>query len=530
MFVREKRVRNRDGSERRYLQLVENYRVEGRVRQRVVANLGRLDRLRGAGELDRLVVSLARYAERTKVVDLAEELGCEWAREWGVPLVCERLLSELGVEAELERALAGRRIRAPLAEAVLALVANRISEPASKLGCDRWLERAHHERFAAVELQHLYRACDLLAELKDELELALWDQRRTLLEQELELVFFDTTTTYFEGERLQGFARFGHSKDRRPDRLQLVVGILCTRQGIPIAHRVFPGNTSDVDALLAAIAELKQRFQVKRVVVVADRGTVGTRTLEALEQAGFDYIVGVRLRKLKAARQVLARAGRYREVAANLRVKQVVHEGVRYIVCHNPEAAAEDAQERAEIVAHLEEALGKGQAHLVGNRGYRRYLRVEPGALTLDRTKINEDARYDGKWVLRTSTELPAEEVALAYKSLWQAERLFRTVKGPLSWRPVYLWTEKRVRGHLVACFLALACEAELFHRLAAQEGERPSYPEVVSDLKALSAIDLSIGQQRYLVRTELRPHAHAAFRAAGLRPPPRVQPLPRSA
>jgi DDE family transposase len=530
MFVREKRVRNRDGSERRYLQLVENYRVEGRVRQRVVANLGRLDRLRGAGELDRLVASLARYAERTKVVDLAEGLRADWAREWGIPLVCERLLDELGVEAELRRGLAGRRIRAPLADAVLALVANRVSEPASKLGCDRWLERAHHARFQALELQHLYRACDLLCELKDELELALWDRRRTLFEQDLELVFFDTTTTYFEGERLEGFARFGHSKDRRPDRLQLVVGILCTRAGIPIAHRVFAGNTSDVDAFLAAIRELKERFQVKRVVVVSDRGTVGKRTLEALQAAGFDSIVGVRLRKLKAARAVLARAGRYREVASNLRVKQVVHEGVRYIVCHNPEAAAEDARERAEIVAHLEQALGKGQAHLVGNRGYRRYLRVAPGALALDRSKIDEDARYDGKWVLRTSTDLPADEVALAYKSLWQAERLFRTVKGPLSWRPVYLWTEKRVRGHLLACFLALVCEAELFLRLAAQEGERPSYPEVVSDLKALSAIDLTIGDQRYLVRTELRPHAHAAFQACGLRPPPRLQPLPAPA
>src|SRR5207253_7817854 len=192
-----------------------------------------------------------------------------------------------------------------------------------------------------------YRACDLLAELQGELELALWDRRRTLFEQELELVFFDTTTTYFEGERLEGWARFGHSKDRRPDRLQLVVGILCTRQGIPIAHRVFAGNTNDVDALLAAISELKQRFQVERVVVVADRGTVGKRTLEALEQAGFDYIVGVRLRKLKAARAVLARAGRYRELAPNLRGKQVLHEGVRYIVCHNPEAAAEAARRRA---------------------------------------------------------------------------------------------------------------------------------------------------------------------------------------
>ncbi len=527
MFVREKRVRNRDGSERRYLQLVENYRAEGRVRQRVVANLGRLDRLRGAGELDRLVASLARYAERTKVVDLAEELQADWAREWGLPLVCERLLDALGVEEVLRRALAGRRVRAPLQDAVLALVANRISEPASKLGCDRWLERAHHKRFAGLELHHLYRACDLLCELKDELELALWDRRRTLLEQELELVFFDTTTTYFEGERLQGFARFGHSKDRRPDRLQLVVGILCARQGIPIAHRVFAGNTSDVDAFLEAIRELQQRFQVKRVVVVSDRGTVGTRTLEALQAAGFDHIVGVRLRKMKAARAVLARAGRYREVASNLRVKQVVHEGVRYIVCHNPEAAAEDARERAEIVAHLEQELGKGQAHLVANRGYRRYLTVAPDALTIDRSKIAEDARYDGKWVLRTSTELPADEVALAYKSLWQAERLFRTVKGPLSWRPIYLWTEKRVRGHLVACFLALVCEAELFLRLAAQEDQRPSYPEVVSDLKALAAIDLTIGQQRYLVRTELRSHAHAAFRATGLRPPPRVQPLP---
>jgi hypothetical protein len=529
MFVREKRAFNRDGSERRYLQLVENYRAGERVRQRVVANLGRLDRLQGAGELDRLLVSLARYAHHATVVDLAEQLAAHWAREWGLPLLCERLLSELGAEDELRRLLAGRRVRAPLLDAVLALVANRISEPCSKLGVERWLERAHHARFEALELQHLYRACDLLAEHKQELELALWDRRRTLLESELELVFFDTTTTYFEGEHLEGFASFGHSKDRRPDRPQLLVGLLCTRSGIPIAHEVFPGNTGDVAAFLAAIAALKARFGVRRVVLVSDRGTVGARTLEALEGAGFDYIVGLRLRKLTAARAVLARAGRYHEVAANLRVKQVIHEGVRYIVCFNPQAAVEDAREREAIVAHLAESLGKGRAHLLGNRGYRRYLSLGADAFTIDRAKVEEDARYDGKWVLRTSTKLPADEVALAYKSLWQAERLFRSLKGPLSWRPIYLWTEKRVRGHLVACFLALVCEAELLRRLGERAEGRPSYPEVISDLKALSAIELTVGEQRYLVRTELRPHAHAAFAAVGLRPPPRVQQLPTS-
>jgi len=310
--------------------------------------------------------------------------------------------------------------------------------------------------------------------------------------------------------------------------------LVMTGDGFPVAHHIFPGNTADVNAFRAAIKDLRERFPIRRVVIVADRGMVSEEVMDRLEQANekepdkkIDYILGMRLRKNREVRdEVLGRAGRYHEVADNLEVKEIRVGNRRYVVCHNEEEEARDRHRREEIIERAREDLKKkGPKAFVMPRGLRRFVELSGGELTLKEAVVRGEARYDGKWVLRTNTDLPASEVALAYKGLWRVERAFRELKSGLEIRPVYLRTEDHVRGHMVVCFLALVLETALAHRLKAQ-GSAESYHKVLSDLEQVRAVRFETRGKAWLWRNELPGMAYDAFRAVGLRPPPRVQPL----
>jgi len=221
-----------------------------------------------------------------------------------------------------------------------------------------------------------------------------------------------------------------------------------TRDGTPVGHQVFPGNFADVECFLAALADLRCRYRLGRVVMVADRGMVAKTTLAALGNEGYQYILGMRMRRVKAARTALAEQEQYQAVNDSLQVREVARRGKRYIVCYNPQEAEHDRKVREETVARLSETLkDDGLKGLVGHRGYRRYLRVEDASGTIDEAKVVAEETYDGRYVLMTNTDLPAAEVALTYKQLWQVERAFRGLKSNLDLRPLYHWTEKRIRG-----------------------------------------------------------------------------------
>jgi transposase len=291
------------------------------------------------------------------------------------------------------------------------------------------------------------------------------------------LVFFDTTSIYFEGEGGATLGQRGYSKDHRPDLKQLVVGAVLDGQGRPVACELWPGNTTDVKALVPVAERLRRRFGIQQVCIVADRGMISAETIAELERREWPYILGARMRRQKeVSEQVLARAGRYRVVRepghnkdaqAPLKVKQVMVEDRRYIVCLNANQAKKDAADRAAIVAALREQLKQGDKSLVGNRGYRRYLKGKGAHFEIDEAKLKAEARYDGKWVLRTNTALSAEEVALKYKQLWQVEALFRTTKSLLETRPIFHQRDETIRGHVFCSFLALILRKTLLDRLA---------------------------------------------------------------
>jgi transposase len=399
------------------------------------------------------------------------------------------------------------------------------------------------EQLHELELHHLDRTMGWLGEplpekeqpednrlgprcRKDVIEERLFARHRDLFSG-IELVFFDTTSIYFEGEGGETLGQYGFSKDHRPDLKQMIVGVVIDDHGRPICCEMLPGNTTDIKTLLPVIDRLRVRFHIKRVCVVADRGMISEETIRELTAYGLTYILGARLRAVKEIReQVLSRAGRYSQVRgarekshdpAPLKVKEVRVEGRRYIVCHNDEQETKDQHDRAAILAKLEDQLRQGPKRLIGNKGYRKYLReTTRGAFAIDQAKVKSEARFDGKWVLRTNTTLTAAEVALKYKDLLMVEALFRSMKSILETRPIYHKCDDTIRGHVFCSFLALVLMKELQTRLT-ERGWKVEWRRLLDDLDALQELTIDLHDKTFVVRTATKGDAGKAIQAVGV-------------
>jgi Transposase DDE domain len=548
MFTRIKTV-SANGRRYDYLHIVENYREDGRVRQRIVASLGRLDELLAKGELQRVVEGMLRCLPQLRLVEAQRQqsLVAESDRVWGPVLVFERLWQELGLDAFFKAIAARRRLGFDLERAVFALVLQRLLSPGSDLQGSKWIRTVEAEGFDKLQLPHFYKTLGVLWRSKEQVEQHLYRRGLDLFNQGVDLVFFDTTSTYFEGVSWEGWAKRGMSRDHRPDHLQLILGVVMRRDGVPISCEIWPGNTADVKTLTAILDAMKQRFRIRKVVLVCDRGMVSAANLKAVAAAGYQYIVGMRMRRnLEVREQVLRRAGRYRELKHNLHVKEVFVDERRYVVCCNPERAEKDRKDRAAILDKLTQKLSRGSVKgLIGNVGYRRFLKAYGAGVEIDQKRVQDDERYDGKYVLRTNTTLPAAEVAEAYRQLTWIERLWRELKDVMEVRPIYHHQKKdNVKGHIFAAFLALYLSAmlrrrldELWRREHPDEarklpGDEPArshtpWEPLLRDLSQLRALRVRLDDELYLLRTDLKGTADRAFRAVGVRPPALAEKIP---
>lgn len=531
MYIRTKRVRSAD-KVWEYLQIVESVREAGKIKQRVIGTLGRADQLVGTGKMDALVNGMGKYCRQVQVVDAFREgaIEAEWSKAWGPVVVFRRLWEELGLPRILKQLSADRRMEFDVDACVFALALQRIFCPGSDRSGSNWIATMLYPPFWQLQLQHLYRTLDFLAENKDLIEAELFYVRRDIGLLDVDLVFFDTTTLYFEGEGPDGLAARGHSKDYRPQNTQVVICVVMGRDGFPLSCEVWPGSTADVNSVQKVVATLKNRFGIRRTILVCDRGMISAQNLRRIRKAGMDYIIGARMRKYnEVKREVLGRAGRYAFVSDNLQVKEVRVGKTRYVLCVNPQEAERDRLTRDTMVERLEAKLKSGEVKdLIGNRGYRHYLKVEKGGVSIEYARLKEEARFDGKWAVRTSTALPAAEVATVYKSLHVIESLNRSFKDVLETRPIYHRLEERVKGHVFGSFLALLMMTSLKHKLDAQQEANlpPDWDRMMQDLAAVQGVKLKLNGTSYILRTELPGIAHRAFAAAGVRPPPRVQPL----
>jgi len=550
MFFRQKK-----SGHRVYLQIVENRWEQSKSKQRVIATLGRLDQLIESGQLDALLQSGAKFSESILVLTAHREgeSPAISTRRIGPALVFARLWKELQMPQVIRRLLAGRRLTLPVERILFLTVLHRLFASGSDRSClSVWKEDHEIPGIETIALHQMYRAMAWLGEslpqdqqegatpfsprcTKDAFEEALFDRRRDLF-GELELVFFDTTSIYFEGEGGTDLGQYGHSKDHRPDRKQMVVGVVLDGEGRPLCCELWPGNVTDVKTLIPIVDRLRTRFHIRSICIVADRGMISQETIAQLQADNrqVHYILGARLRNVKEIYEaVLSRGGRYRVVhearensgdPSPLKVKEVSVDGRRYVVCLNDEQAKKDRMDREAIVSALREQVKQNAKSMVGNKGYRKYLRDDGKKFAIDETKVKRESRFDGKWVLQTDLcEMSAEDVALKYKQLWMVEDMFRTAKTLLETRPVYHHQDETIRGHVFCSFLAMVLRKELQDRLAL-EGDKFEWAEILRDLEALQYVEVEHQTKRFLLRTEAQGTCSAVFRAAGVAIPPTIQ------
>ena len=575
MYLRETKRRNKDGSVVSYLALAHNERDArtGTPRARILHSFGRTDRVDRAA-LERLANSVSRFLHPEGGEDAAGGEGAAAgspvglapvvdARPMGAVWVADQLWRQLGIASAITDAVAGGRVDAAAVERVVfAMVANRLSgEPLSKRAGTRWVaERVFVDGLEAMSDDDCYRAMDRFLDVIGEVQRRVFFSVANLLNLEVDLLFFDSTSTYWEtetgdvpaaddlagvgdaetsdgdvaGEAVEAAVRtWGRSKDHRPDLPQVVIGMAVTRSGLPVRLWTFPGDTSD-QTLLRTVKDDLRDWQLGRVVWVLDRGFTSEQNRRYLQRAGGGYIMGEKLRGASSeAAAALSRQGRYATVAGNLRVKEVrVDDGAardRFVVCHNPEAAERDAAVRAAIVARLEDAIegsdqlsARKRAELAGalktKPGYNRFLRTTPnGYLRVDRAAVRRDAHYDGKYLLRTSDEsLSAGDIAEGYKALYAAERGWRDLKTGIDLRPVFHHKPQRIHAHVQLCWLAL-----LLMRVA-EHATGQTWRNLRAELDRLHLVTVDTPEGHVAQRGQLTPGQRDILAALELPTPPR--------
>ena len=559
MYLRETRRTNRDGSVVRYLQLAHNERHPdtGVSTAKVIHNFGRAETVDRAA-LGRLVSSICRFLDPADAVAAASGADVEVleSRRLGGAWTLDRLWERLGIGAALRKAATGRRLDAELAERVVfAMVAQRALEPGSKLACCRWVaEDVAIPGLPALGDDQAYRGMDFLLDALEEIASEIFGSVAHLLNLDLDIVFVDTTSTYWEIDGADELAdlgedmveddisrpaesatrTWGHSKDHRADLPQVIIAMAVTRDGIPLRCWTFPGNTGD-QPIIRTIKDDLGGWGLRRLVWVADRGFASATNRAYLTRGGGHYIHAEKLRHTNAeAAAALARPGRYKTVAGNLRVTEVSVGGDgarahRFVVCHNPDAAERDAEVRARLVDHLRGLIdgsdtwtARRRDELVGSLkakpGLRRYLRrTRSGLLRIDQAAVDREAHLDGKWLLRTSDlTLTSDDLAAAYKQLTAVEAGWRDMKTSLRLRPVFHYREDRIRAHIQLCWLAL-----LLIR-AVENAVGDTWRNVRHELDRMHLVTLTTAHGTLAQRSVLTTGQRATLTALDLPEPPR--------
>jgi len=541
-------VRTKKSGAYQYLQIVENERIDGKVRQRVIVTLGRLDVLQSKGQLDGLLSSCARYAQQVSVIDAYKRNALPAAEsvKIGPPLVFERIWEQLHLKPILETLLAKRKYGFAVERAIFLTVLHRLITSGSDRAAEQWRHDYLINGVDELKLHHLYRAMAWLGEalpadqqaaatpfaprcIKDLIEESLFACRQSLFSS-MDIVFFDTTSIYFEGQGGQTIGQRGHSKDHRPDLKQMVVGAVIDNSGMPICCELWPGNTTDVKTLIPIVDRLRERFHIGCVCIVADRGMISKKTIAELGKSVRDvrFILGARMRLVKEVRNIISSDTRpYEQVYAAkktskdpspLSVKEVKIASRRYVVCYNEDQAKKDRYDREAIIESLKVQLKGGDKSLVGNKGYRKYIKSSSSSkhFEIDEGKIEAEQKYDGVWVLQTDLALSAKEVALRYKELWMVEQIFRTIKSILENRPVYHKSDAAIRGHVFCSFLALVLLKQLQSRME-QRGSVTEWDRLKGDLDNLQEVTVKASGQPFVIRTQTRGDAGKAIQAVGL-------------
>ena len=516
-----------------YLQLVQSYRDNGKVRHKVISNLGRLDILENEKKnVVKIIKKLLKLIQAEELVISEDNIKEVENLNWGY-VIYEKLWKKFGLDEEMERLTTNKKIKFNFKLSVFLMVLDRLLYQHSKKGASE-----NQERFwnfdEEINLSHLYRSLDILSENKEEIEKSLYFNGRDLFHQELDIVYYDVTTFSFESVRRDSLRDFGYSKDGKHKEVQVVLGLLIDKEGRPVGYELYSGNTFEGKTLIDSLNKLKERFSIKRVIIVADRGLNNRLNLHSIKEAGYDYIVSMRLKALpvKLQEEILKEEGYEETQGGEVKIKELSHETVIKVVNENGESeerryedrlicswsqsrAKKDRADRERLLQKAEKIINTSTS-LTRKVGAKKYIKTDgkEKIMGIDEERILEDSKYDGYYVIQTSDfNLSRMEVYDSYHGLWKIEESFRVLKSTMRTRPIFHWTEKRIRGHFVVCFLAFLLEREL--EVILKSKGIPASPERIKEaIKSLELSKLQIDDDYYYLKRKADPLANKILNA----------------
>lgn len=527
-----------------YYHLVESYREQGKVKQRLLLSLGRVE----DGKLEKVAAALNKHLDTIQVLDLAKHIDIESAYVYGSLLVLDRLMEQLGINQVIDAIVQQHdRVTINIRNVLFTLIASRFIKPVSKLALhDRWIERLYPEMVDHdLPLQHIYRSLDLLATHKEEIEQSLYRFKKDLFSIQVDVVLYDLTTLRFESTRedMGALRKFGYSKEMRTDCTQIVFGLLTDTDGMPLSFEVHPGNTFEGNTLDGIVDRMKQQFTVRRFIFIADRGLFSAKNLEHIRKSEGEFIVGLKIGVLgKAIQQEYYDIQRYQFISKYLAVWETTYGSDRCIITWSRSRAERDYRAREDILTKIRKklSLAKNQTrNFVTNSNYKKYLILGDNAQpALNQKAIDEQARKDGFFGIITNIySMTATQIVTHYKQLWKIEDSFGELKGTLRTRPIFHWSDHRIMGHLMVCFLSYLCEAYVTRELRTQkemmesksslnktiDGRPLTAALAFEELNSVLAIPVKIKEQTIWVRTDIPENAVKLLKVLHMKIPPKI-------
>lgn len=535
-------TRNKRGNA--YYHLVESFRQDGKVKQRTLLSLGRVDE----NKLEQLSEAISKHLDTIHVLDLAKHIDINNAYIYGSLLILDRLMDSLGIsEVISEIANKHEKLSYDLKKVLFTLITSRFVKPVSKLALyDRWIEKFYPVMVDhTIALQHIYRSLDILAGHKEQIEQSLYEYKKDLFSINVDIVLYDLTTLRFESTRedLGELRKFGYSKEMRTDCTQIVFGLLTDTDGIPLSFEVHPGNTFEGNTLKDIVDKMRRKFSVRRFIFIADRGLFSAKNLDHIRNNKGEFIVGLKIGVLKEELQHdFYDINRFEFISDELAIWETTRGDDRCIITWSKSRAERDRKTREDILDKIREKLSRKTSRtksFVTNRNYQKYLILQDDAKPiLNQQVIDEQSRKDGFFGIITNVKsMSAKEIVFNYKQLWKIEDSFGELKGSLRSRPVFHWTDDRIIGHLVVCFLAYLCEAHMTKALREQndnlqskaiEGKiikaRPlTAIMAMEELNSVLAIPVKIKSQTIWVRTDIPENAQNLLKAMNMRIPSKI-------
>jgi transposase len=527
-----------------YYHLVEAYRHDGKVKQRTLMSLGRVEDNR----IEELATAISKHLETINIFNLSKEIDISDTYILGPLLVLERMLETLGIKAILQSIESQhKRLLFDFEKVVFTQLCSRFIKPVSKLALyDNWVSRMYPELIDhQVNLQHIYRSLDILADHKEEIEKFLYQWKKDLFTINVDVVLYDLTTLRFESTRedLGELRKFGYSKEMRTDCTQVVLGLLTDTEGVPLCFEVYPGNTFEGKTLQGIVEKMRGKFSIRRFIFIADRGLFSFENLDHIRADGGEFIVGLKMGSMAKQRQKdFYDISKFNWINEELAFYEIDLNGDRCIITWSKSRAERDRKAREDILEKIRLKLAaekKLAKNFITNRNYKKYLKTQgKDHCELNHSAIAEEAKKDGFFGIITNVaSMKASDIVTHYKQLWKIEDAFGEIKGTLKTRPMFHWNDKRIIGHLVLCFLAYLCEAHLTESLRKNheslekksikkkiiESRELTVVQAMDELNRVMAIPVKVRKQTIWVRTDIPPNAQNLMKAIGMRIPPKI-------